>query len=187
MDAEARGLRRYLERGGLIAYPTRAVFGLGCDPGNAQALRALVRLKRRPLSKGMIVVADCEKRLHPFMAPLEAELWQRCRATWPGAYTWLVPARTRLSHLLCGGSRGGIKKVALRHDDYPAVKKLCRRVQLALVSTSANLAGKRPLKQARACRLHFGAKIRVLEGRCMMHSNPSTIADLLTGKIVRQG
>ena len=187
MDARARGLRRFLKQGGMVAYPTRAVFGLGCDPRHWGALRALLRLKRRPARKGMIVVADQQERLWPFMETGRADLRERCRARWPGPHTWLVPAHARLPGLLCGRSYGGGHRVALRHDNYPPLANLCHRIGMALVSTSANRSGQRPLTTTRACRQRFGERVRVIPGRCQRHSRPSTVADLLSGSIVRQG
>lgn len=187
MDAQARGLRRFLKQGGLVAYPTRAVFGLGCDPLHWRALRALLRMKRRPASKGLIVVADQERRLWPFMASEYGGLREHCRVRWPGPHTWLVPARPRLPGLLRGRSGPGHPRVALRHDDYPALVKLCRRVGMALVSTSANRSGQRPLITARGCQQRFGSRVRVIAGRCQRHGKPSTVADLLSGRVLRQG
>ncbi|EQD29726.1 SUA5/yciO/yrdC domain protein [mine drainage metagenome] len=107
MDARTRGLRTFLDKGGLVAYPTRAVYGLGCDPENHLALRALLRLKSRPVHKGLIVVADRRDLLRRFHAPLSAEEEARLQARWPGGHTWLVPARQSLTTWLRGRKRGG--------------------------------------------------------------------------------
>lgn len=187
MNARARELRRYLQQGGVIAYPTHAVFGLGCDPRHWRGLGALLRLKQRPNAKGVIVVADTEARLRPFMGPLSDVLWRRCRAHWPGPHTWLIPAAPRLPRRLRGKNHEGQQRIALRHDDYPPVATLCRQLGMALVSTSANYAGQRPLTTARACRQRFGRRVRVLDGRCQRQAKPSTIADLLSGTVLRQG
>ncbi len=189
MDARTRGLRTFLDKGGLIAYPTRAVYGLGCAPENHRALRALLRLKSRPVDKGLIVVAASRDLLRRFHAPLSAAEEARLQARWPGAHTWLVPARRPLTTWLRGRRRGFggdfRPRIALRQDDYGPLVRLCRRLNRALVSTSANRSGGKPLKTARACRLAFGPRVRVIEGRCQANARPSTVADLMTGRITR--
>lgn len=179
----ARALLAHLRRGGLIAYATAGSFGLGCLPQHPQALRRLVRLKRRPLHKGLIVVADRLERLQRFMAPLASAQQAQLRARWPGHWTWLVPASRRVPALLRGRSR----KIALRVDPYPSVKALCAALRVPLVSTSANRSGRRALRSARAVQRQFGGQVKVLNGRCKRGARASTIADLLSGRILRPG
>lgn len=182
-----RGLRDYLRRGGVIAYATRAVFGLGCDPTSLQGLRRLLALKRRPVHKGMIVIADRAERLAPFHASLTSAQKARRDSRWPGSHTWLMPAASRLPSLLLGHHRqpGSPRRIALRVDAHPDAVALCRRLGMALVSTSANRAGRRPIRTARECRRQFGGRVRVIPGRVVHRCRPSTIADLLTERVVR--
>ncbi len=182
-----RALKSYLRRGGVIAYATRAVFGLGCDPKSLTGLRRLVRLKGRPAHKGMIVVADRMERLKTFHAPLSDELRKKCLSKWPGPHTWLVPAAVRTSGWLCGRRRwsDGNRRVAIRVDAHSDVVKLCSRLQMALVSTSANRSGQRPATTARECLRRFGTRIRVVSGRVVRGGRPSTIADLLSERVIR--
>ena len=71
LSAIASGrLKNHLKRGGLIAYPTESSYGLGCLPTHTQALKKLIRLKRRPQHKGMIVIGDTLDRLRPLLHPL---------------------------------------------------------------------------------------------------------------------
>ncbi len=176
-----RGLAAHLRRGGLIACATRGSFGLGCLPTHVPALRRLVALKRRPLHKGLIVVADRLSRLRGLVQPLSADLQQRAEQRWPGHWTWLVPATRRAPFLL----RGRHHQLAVRVDDYPPVQRLCRRLGMALVSTSANRSGQKPARTARQVRRMFGARVRVLPGRCQRGARASTIADLRSGRILR--
>ncbi|NDU85584.1 MAG: Sua5/YciO/YrdC/YwlC family protein [Ferrovum sp.] len=189
MDWKTRSLRSHLKGGGVLAYPTRAVYGLGCDPRSQRGLRRLLRLKQRPAHKGMIVVSDALARLQPFHMPLSSAEQARCLSRWPGGHTWLIPASRRVSGLLRGRARGlgadRRPRVALRQDDYVAVQRLCHRLGMALVSTSANRSGQRPLGTTRACQRLFGHQVRVLSGRTQRHARPSTIQDLMTGKAVR--
>ena len=182
-----RALRAYLRRGGLIAYATQAVFGLGCDPRSARGVRRLLALKRRPAHKGLIVIADRPERLAPFHQPLTPAQRQRAQSRWPGAHTWLMPAAARVPVALRGRHRqpGQHPRMALRVDAHPDAVALCRRLKMALVSTSANRAGRRPLKRARDCRRQFGERVRVIPGRVKAHCRPSTIADLLSDQVLR--
>ena len=120
-----------LHGGGLLAYPTEAVWGLGCDPDNEAAVLRLLQLKQRPLDKGLILV-DL-----PALPParLAAVL-----ATWPGPNTWVMPAAADAPAWISGG-RGSI---AVRISDHPPVVALCQAFGGPLVSTSANFGGKPP-------------------------------------------
>ncbi len=182
-----RALRAYLRRGGLIAYATQAVFGLGCDPRSPRGVRRLLALKRRPAHKGLIVIADKAERLARFHQPLTTEQQQRAHSRWPGAHTWLMPAAARTPVALRGRHRqpGQAPRIAVRVDAHPDAVALCRRLKMALVSTSANRAGRRPLKSAHACQRQFGGQVRVMPGRVKAHCRPSTIADLLSDQVFR--
>ena len=80
-----------LQRGGIVAYPTEAVYGLGCDPDNPEALDRLIATKGRDARKGFILIASRIEQLEPYIQPLDAVISERLAATWPGPVTWLVP------------------------------------------------------------------------------------------------
>ncbi|HFL1975047.1 TPA: Sua5/YciO/YrdC/YwlC family protein, partial [Stenotrophomonas maltophilia] len=80
-----------LRAGGVIAYPTEAVWGLGCDPSHEAAVHMVLRLKQRPIEKGMILVAAELAQLEGWVR-LQALPDARQRAvlaSWPGANTWI--------------------------------------------------------------------------------------------------
>ena len=123
--------------GGVIAYPTEAVWGLGCDPWNEAAVDRLLALKNRPVHKGLILVAD-EIEQFDFLLEDLPEIWQERLATsWPGPNTWLVPHQDRLPEWVTGAH----DSVALRVSNHPLVRALCRLTG-PLISTSANPAGR---------------------------------------------
>jgi len=175
------GLRAHLQRGGLIAYPTESCYGLGCDPENPRALRRLIRLKGRDAVKGMLLIADRYARLRPFMARLPARDSARMRRFWPGPVTWVAPASGRCLPALTGGRN----TIAVRVTAHPGASRLCRRLGMALVSTSANKSGEKPAKTAAQCRRMFGARVRVVPGRIGARRRPSTLIDLATGTVLR--
>lgn len=176
-----RRLRAHFRRGGLIAYPTESCFGLGCDPRNPRAVRALLRLKARPQGKGLILIAAAEHQLRGTIAPLGAAQRRAIGSTWPGPNTWLVPAGKRCGRWL----RGKHDTLAVRVTAHAGAAALCRALRSALVSTSANLAGHHPLKSAAACRKTFGKQVLVVPGRIGKSRKPSTIRDLASGRVLR--
>lgn len=181
MNAEIDALRAYLRRGGVIAYPTESCYGLGCDPRNPRALRRLIRLKGRSADKGLLLVADRLQRLESFILPLRATDRTRIKRTWPGPVTWVVPASATCPPQLTGGR----STIAVRVTAHPGAARLCRRLGMALVSTSANKSGRKPAKTAAECRRIFGRRVRVIAGRIGQRRRPSTLIDLATGTILR--
>lgn len=177
-----RGLRKRLQQGALIAYPTESCFGLGCDPGNRDAVKRLLRIKRRPQHKGLILVAADIRQLKRYIAPLSAEQLSRLSSTWPGPHTWLIPASKHCPAWL----RGRHASIACRISAHPVVSRLCHGTGMALVSTSANRAGGKAIKSARECMRQFGRQVIVIPGRIGRRNRPSTIQDLVSGKILRK-
>lgn len=176
-----RHVKAHLAAGGIIAYATESCFGLGCDPFNAHAVRDLLRLKRRPQAKGLIVVATKLDQLKDFMARLEPSLMQRAEAKWPGPHTWLVPPSRKVPRWL----KGRHDRIALRVTAHPGASALCRQLGRALVSTSANRASRVPIKTYRECVRQFGRSALVLPGRCGARKRPSVIEDLPSGHVLR--
>ena len=181
MKDVASDLRAHLRRGGLIAYPTESCYGLGCDPRNLRALKRLIRLKGRSAAKGMVLLADCFKRLKFFIRPLSAVEQARVNHNWPGPVSWVVPASAACPPLLTGGRA----TIAVRVTAHPDAARLCRSLGMALVSTSANRSGKKPAQTAAECRRIFGARVRVIDGRIGQRRRPSTLIDLATGTVFR--
>jgi L-threonylcarbamoyladenylate synthase len=179
--ALVRRTRSHVRRGGVIAYATESCFGLGCDPNNECALRAVLRIKRRPKSKGLIVIADRIERFSALLNPVFESDRNRIDATWPGPHTWLIPASTRAKRAL----RGTHAALAVRVTAHADAKNLCTRLRMALVSTSANRAGQQPIKTTRECLRRMGNKVMVISGKIGARKTPSTIQDLRSGKILR--
>lgn len=173
-----------LRRGGVIAYPTEAVYGLGADPDNANALRRVLALKQRPAHKGLILIGASLAALKPYLAELTEAEEARMAASWPGPVTWLAPAATRAPPLVTGGS----ERIAVRVPGHDLARALCAAWGGAVVSTSANRAGMRPLRSGVAVRLAFGDRIDdVITAPVGNAERPTTIRDLRSGEIVRCG
>ena len=175
-------IRRHIQRGGLIAYPTESCYGLGCLPTHTKALKKLIRLKRRPQHKGMIVIGDKLDRLLPLLQPLGETDRRLLESQWPARKTFLLPAADRIPALLRGRSR---RKLAVRVPDHPGARSLCRLLGQPLVSTSCNKAGKRPCRNQREARRQFGRHALIIGGRCGGAKKPSLIIDWENGRQLR--
>ena len=127
-----------LRRGGVIAYPTEGVWGLGCDPNNTDALQRLLALKQRDPDKGLILIAADIEQLDPLLDQLTPDQRARLAASWPAPLTWVVPVGPQLPVLVSGGRA----TLALRVSAHPTVAALCRAWGGPLVSTSANPSGR---------------------------------------------
>ncbi|MBV7494843.1 L-threonylcarbamoyladenylate synthase [Pseudomonas sp. NPDC086112] len=172
---------REVRAGAVIAYPTEAVWGLGCDPWNEEAVDRLLLIKGRSVDKGLILVAD-NIRQFDFLFEDFPELWMdRMASTWPGPNTWLVPHQNMLPQWITGVH----ETVALRVSDHPLVRDLCALVG-PLVSTSANPQGRPAARTRLRVEQYFRGQLDwVLGGNLGGRKNPSVIRDLATGHVVR--
>ncbi|MGD8206366.1 L-threonylcarbamoyladenylate synthase type 1 TsaC [Pantoea sp. FN0305] len=174
-----------LQQQAVIAYPTEAVFGLGCDPDSEKAVMQLLAFKQRPVDKGLILIAADYQQLMPYIADHELSVTQREKmfASWPGPVTWVLPALPHTPRWLTGR----FDTLAVRVSDHPAVQELCRQFGNPLVSTSANLSGQPPCRNVTEVVQQFGDSFPVLQGETGGRLNPSEIRDIISGDIIRQG
>jgi len=168
--------------GGVIAYPTEAVYGLGCDPSNLDALQRLIDIKKRAVDKGLILIASNQQQLTPFIKPPTADALALMDAHWPGPVTLVVTASTNTSALLTGGR----ETLAVRVSSHTVVQSLCDASEMALVSTSANISGQDALRDADDVLAILGDDIdAVVAGDLGGLDKPTQIIDAGSGKILR--
>lgn len=174
-----------LRQNRVVAYPTEAVFGLGCNPNSEQAVRALLELKQRPEEKGLILIAPDREFLLPYIdeSRIGESEWQRLERQSDKAITWVVPAKTNVPGYL----RGQFDTIAVRICRVQAVVDLCSGCGFALTSTSANLSGQPPCRTAEEVVEQFGPDFPVLFAKTGGRINPSEIRDIFTQHIFRQG
>jgi L-threonylcarbamoyladenylate synthase len=176
-----RHAARLVASGGVIAYPTEAVWGLGCSPFDKAAVDRVLHLKNRPVGKGLILIAGTIEQFEPFLTKINRQQRKKLESTWPGPSTWLVPN----TDLVPSWISGNFSSVALRVSDHPTVQMLCHYTG-PLVSTSANAAGRSPLRSLLEVQIHFGQSIdAIVPGKIGRLSKPTEIRDLLTGRIIR--
>lgn len=172
--------RKLLDAGGILAYPTESVYGLGCDPWNTQALERLVALKGRSANKGLIVLISTWSQLWPLIAAVPEASLLNVRKTWPGPVTWLFPKAPDLPDMLTGEHR----TLAIRMSAHPIAHQLC--CQAPIVSTSANRSGEPPAKNLEALQAQFPVGLDgVFVGELGGAAAPSSIYDVLTGVQLR--
>jgi L-threonylcarbamoyladenylate synthase len=173
-----------LRAGGIIAYPTEAVYGLGCDPGNETAVLRLLQLKNRPAAAGLILIADQFERCEPFVAQLGPGQLDRALTTWPGPVTWLFPRGEGVPDWLAGVH----PTIALRVTAHPVCRSLCAEFGAAIVSTSANPSEAEPARTPERVEEYFGeALCGIVAGELGGSQRPSEIRDLASGRIIREG
>ncbi len=158
MGWRLRRIATLLRQGGVIAYPTEAVWGLGCDPWNGAAVARILELKGRAQAKGVILIAADWGQLAPFIQPLSMAQQAKLATPSPGPVTWVVPARAEVPRWLTG-EHGSI---AVRVSTHGPVQALCRAYGGALVSTSANPSGHAPARSALRVRQYFGDALDAL-------------------------
>jgi len=128
-----------IKAGDVIAYPTEAVYGLGCDPLNEKAVSALLTLKQRPEEKGLILIASSLSQLEPYLV-LNEKILARVTPSWPGAITWIIPAQPWVPQWLTGVH----SSLAVRVTNHPVARLLCEKNGEPIISTSANINSKPP-------------------------------------------
>ncbi|MGD8591712.1 MAG: L-threonylcarbamoyladenylate synthase [Gammaproteobacteria bacterium] len=181
-DFKLRLAARCILDGGIVAYPTEAVYGLGCDPFNGDAVHRLLTLKQRSVDKGVILIAANYAHIEPFIEPLTAKQLKFLHTTWPGPTTWLLPAQSSAPQWITGKH----DQIAIRITAHPLAKALCETVGQAIVSTSANISNQPPAKTPLAIRRYFhNALDYILTGSLGNLDKPTPIKDLLTGHSIR--
>ena len=171
-----------IRQGKVIAYPTEAVFGLGCDPENIDAVSRILQIKHRALDKGFILIASSWDQIQPMVMYLKPDLLTRVFETWPGPITWLFPASKHVPSWI----RGNHDSVAVRVTAHPIAKALCEQFGHPIISTSCNKSGDTPARDIRTIQLTLNDTVDyAIDGPLGGRLTPSEIRDALTGETIR--
>ncbi len=184
MDPDLHAAVEALRAGGLVAYPTEAVWGLGCDPRNQDACRRLFALKQRPPTQGVLLIAADFEQLMSYidLAATPSAAIDRARSTWPGPRTWIFPRSLHVPGWIAGSHAG----IALRVTAHPPAAALCRAFGGALVSTSANRHGEPPAMSESDVKGAFAEAVAaILNGDVGGLERPTPIRDAINGDLVR--
>jgi L-threonylcarbamoyladenylate synthase len=184
MDTATERVAAAIRSGGVVAYPTEGVWGLGCDPMNETAVQRILTLKTRRLDQGLIVLGASGTQLVPFIKPFLPKMAERIRSSWPGAVTWIVPAASDCPEWLTGGR----DTLAVRVTAHRPARQLCFAAGTALVSTSANRHGEAPTRDVDTLHKQFGDELDdILEAPLGDAGGASEIRYAATGEILRAG
>lgn len=171
-----------LHEGGVLAYPTEGVYGLGCDPDDHAAFDRIFAMKRRPPEQGVLLIAADFEQVEPWIGDVPEPALERARTVWPGAHTFIFPRSARVPAWIAGGHAG----IALRVTAHEPSAALCRAFGGPIVSTSANRHGAAPARSAAEIRAIFGDEPDgVLDAPLGGLDRPTPITDAVSGAIIR--
>lgn len=171
-----------LRRGGIIAYPTEGVWGLGCDPFNRTAVERILALKGRSPRKGLILIGSDVAQFEPWLVGLTRQHRATLAAGWPDALTWLVPDNGHSPRWLTGQH----DSIAVRVPAHPLARELARMFGGPVVSTSANPQGRMAATTQLRARIYFGRRVDFYLPGVVLHPHqPSEIRDLVSGVVIR--
>ena len=181
MNAELHEAVKLLRNGGIICHACEGVWGFACDPFNASAVRRILEIKRRPQSKGLIVIADEAAQFEPELAQLSSEKRIRVERSWPGRTTWLLPT-TRFPAWIVGDNT----TVAARVPGHIQARTIAAMFDQPIVSTSANIANDPPCLAESEAKEKFGSVVDcVVPGSIAQSTGPSEIFDAISGDQIR--
>lgn len=182
MSPDIDQIVKVLKHGGVIAYPTEAVYGLGCRADDRAAVERICALKQRPVDQGLIVLIRDLEQLGDWIAPPDESQLECLQATWPGPVTWLIPATAHCPAWL----KGRHPSLAVRQSAHPLCRELCAALDVPLVSTSANRSGEEPARSATEAQAIFGDDVNlIVDAPPGTSESPSAIFDLQTGNRLR--
>ena len=173
-----------LRDGGVLAYPTEAVFGLGCDPHDRTAFERIFALKGRPATQGVLLIASDVAQVEPYidLARVPSGVLAQVRASWPGPNTWVFPRSAEVPEWVAGAHAG----IALRVTAHEPAAALCRAFGRPLVSTSANPHGEPPARDLATLERYFGNRLDgALDAPLGGLDRPTVIRDALSGAMIR--
>lgn len=175
-----------LRRGGLVAFPTETVYGLGADAENETAMRALFAAKGRPADHPVIVHLADAALVDQFAAKVPDAARKLAATFWPGPMTLVLPRSARISDFVTGG----LETVGLRVPGHPVAHALLTEFGGPIAAPSANRFGRVSCTRAEHVVAELGARVElILDGGECKVGVESTIIDV-SGKqpaILRPG
>ncbi|MGM9992211.1 MAG: L-threonylcarbamoyladenylate synthase [Candidatus Bruticola sp.] len=175
-----------LNRGGMVAFPTETVYGLGADAANPEAIRKVYALKGRPADHPSIVHLDELDKLQLWAREIPNAARKLAEHFWPGPMTLILPKRPEVLTQVTGGQ----DSVGLRIPAHPLTRKLISVFGRGLIGPSANRFGHISPTSADHVREEFGSQLRfILDGGPCSVGVESTIIDFSKEQpvIVRPG
>ena len=158
----------WIGSGGIVAHATEGVWGLACDPLNADAVDRLLEIKNRNQDQGLILIGADAEMFASQLALLTEETRHCIEKSWPGAHTWIVP-----DNMYPSAISGGRDRIAVRVPGHEQARNLCAQVGHPIVSTSANISGRAPAQTVLRARMIFGDRVDYYLSGELGHSGTS--------------
>jgi len=166
--------------GGVIAYPTEGVFGLGCIPLDSEAVHRILKIKKRDVSSGLIVIASDFDQISDWVK-ISKEGAERILNE-PDIVTWIVNKTDKVPTWVSGNHNS----IAIRITKHPTASALCEASDSPLISTSANISGEEPPVDETELRDNFGNIVDyIVPGKCNLKKGSSMIKILENDEIIR--
>ncbi|MBT4884738.1 MAG: threonylcarbamoyl-AMP synthase [Legionellales bacterium] len=182
MTSEIHIAVSFLKQGKIIAYPTEAMFGIGCDVMDEKALTKIIKIKKRPPEKGLIIVAARWEQVQNLTQKIPDSQYKKIFQSWPGHTTWLFPAAKQVPTLITGKHN----TIAIRVSNNPTITALCEQYGKPIVSTSANIHnGPTAMNDTDVTNIFGGNVDYIVSGKFEKHCGASKIIDAITGKVLR--
>lgn len=178
---QIKKIKQVIDSGGVIAYPTESVYGLGCNPNDYHAVKRLLNIKQRPLHKGLILVAASVAQLEDWIEKPSSEIWSHVKKSWPGPHNWVLPANSLTPMWITGGRLD----IVVRVSDHYIIKEICVALGHPIVSTSANLSGRTPQTTALGVGKQLGACLDYIVAGDAGGLNPCPITHALKNTKIR--
>ena len=171
-------LRALLARGGMLAIPTESSYGLAVDPRDADAVDAVMAVKRRDGRRPFPVVAADLDQIRDLGAHLPTGPAARLTSLWPAALTLLLTTDEQLP------AAAGSGRLGVRIPDHEPLRRLLADLGHALTATSANLSGEPPvLDPAALDELLHDVDAMIVDGGVLAGGPPSTVAGWRDGEL----
>jgi L-threonylcarbamoyladenylate synthase len=180
-DFSIRHAAHIIKNGGVIAYPTDTVYGLGCDPYNADTVDRINQIKNRPSDKHFILLASSIQLVQSLFDSDDVQKKIISKNLEPTS--WVVDANANTPDWLTNKSG----TITIRISQHPVVKKLCSALGHPIISTSANLSGKKPAKNGLELHQFFYKKVdKILLASQTLSTKPSKIIRLCDNHVIRE-
>jgi L-threonylcarbamoyladenylate synthase len=174
-----------LEAGGVVAYPTETLYGLGADARNEAAVTRVRRIKGRdPHAPVSVIAADPEMARE--WVEMNALAERLVEQFWPGPLTLILPLRSRFGKYLIGSAAG----LGIRVPGLASARRLCSELGAPITATSANPGHEENLLTAKEIERHLGDELDLILDAGRLEPNPgSTVLDLVSEppRILREG
>ncbi|MCX6738419.1 MAG: L-threonylcarbamoyladenylate synthase [Candidatus Parcubacteria bacterium] len=167
-----------LKKGGVIAYPTDTVYGIGCHIFNNKAIERILELKKRDKNNSLLVAVSDFEMMSDIAVFTEKERKFMGKFL-PGPIAFILPKKSNISDLVTGKRN----TLGVRIPDNKETLAIIKQAGFPIITTSANISGQKPIIMGKDIDLKVDF---VVEGKCK-YKKPSTIVDLINKKILRQG